>query len=137
MMKRILFTLVFIGMALGAVHPATAIEATLLNPANRPAHTQAIPIFTNESTIAASTVYDIGFLASEHTWMLDFTGSPTSVSIAFQGTIDGANWFALDTYTGTTDTMRHVVNKPVRKIRVDLATLDTGDVTVKTIHGGN
>ena len=117
--------------------PAYAVEATVLNGKNRAAHTQSIAVFTNGSTVAPSGAYDIGFLAAQHTWMMDFTGSPGTVSIILQGTIDGANWFNLDTYTGTADTMRHVVNKPVRKIRVDIDALDTGSVTVKTIHGSN
>ena len=135
--KRLLISAVFIAMALGGIRIAMATEATVLNQKNRAAHTQAIAVFTNGSTLAPSGDYDIGFLAAQHTWMMDFTGSPGTVSIIFQGTIDGVNWFDLDIYTGTTDTMRHVVNKPVRKIRVDIDALDTGDVTVKTIHGSN
>ncbi|MCK5601816.1 hypothetical protein KAR91_08110 [Candidatus Pacearchaeota archaeon] len=118
--------------------PAMADSAIVNHQNNRAAHTQTIPIFTNQSTTAAAgTEYDLGFLASEHTIMYDFTGSPSSVLVIIQGTIDGTNWFNIREFAGTVDTMEHLVNRPIRKIRGYLTTLDTGNVTVRSIHGGN
>ena len=123
---------------LGFVGLAYSDSAVVHNSANRPAHTEVLPLFTAYSTTgAAGTVYDLGFLASEHTWMVDFTGSPTSVLLILQGTVDGANWFNLREFTGTADAMEHIVNRPIRKIRAYLTTLDAGSVTVRSIHGGN
>jgi hypothetical protein len=121
-----------------AIAIAFADSAVVHNQNNRPAHTEVLPLFTNQSTTGvAGTVYDLGFLASEHTWMVDFTGSPSSVLVILQGTVDGANWFNLREFTGTADAMEHIVNRPIRKIRGYLTTLDTGSVTIRSIHGGN
>ena len=136
--KGILFIICALIGILAGVTVAMSDSAVVHNSANRPAHTEVLPIFTDYTTTGtAGTVYDLGFLASEHTWMVDFTGSPTSVLLILQGTIDGANWFNLREFTGTADAMEHIVNRPIRKIRGYLTTLDAGSVTVRSIHGGN
>lgn len=138
MNKLILVLLVISIGAMAAATVAMSDSAVVHNQNNRPAHTAVLPIFTNASSgDGAGTVYDLGFLASEHTWMVDFDGSPTSVLLILQGTVDGTNWFNLREFTGTADAMEHIVNRPIRKIRGYLNTLDVGRVTVRSIHGGN
>jgi hypothetical protein len=135
--KYILTALCAFVMSMAAATVAMSESATVLNPANRPSHTATLPLFTNQSTTGvAGTVYDIGFLAAEHTLAYTFTGSPTSVLVIMQGTIDGTNWFNLREFVGTSNTMEHIVNRPIRKIRGYLTTLDAGSVTVRSIHGG-
>ena len=136
--KIILAALALIVGTMAAATVAMSDSAVVRNSNNRAAHTAVLPLFTNQSTTGvAGTEYDLGFLASEHTWMVDFTGSPTSVLVILQGTVDGANWFNLREFTGTADAMEHIVNRPIRKIRGYLTTLDAGDVTIRSIHGGN
>lgn len=73
------------------------------------------------------------------TWQIVITGSPTSITANLEGSLDGTNWFQLDTYTGSANAMQHVANKPVAFIRGNLVTLTGGTsptVTVQLLLGG-
>ena len=66
------------------------------------------------------------------TWTVVSDASATALTVNLEGSIDGTNWFVLDTYTGTANTMRHVVNKPVRYIRANVTSMgDATSITVK------
>lgn len=54
------------------------------------------------------------------TWQTTFTGTPTAITVNLEGSIDGTNYFVLDTSTSTTAEMRHVVNKQVDKLRCNI-----------------
>lgn len=110
-----------------------------------PLASYAQQIFVTKS-LAAATATGAGTssssfgLLSKHSWHVIVTGSPASVTVNLEGTIDGSNWFTLDSSTTTTSEMRHVVNKPVTQIRANLATLTGGSsptVTVTIASGGN
>jgi len=70
--------------------------------------------------------------ASKHTWMVLSDASTTAATVNFEGSIDGTNWFVLDTWTGTGNTMRHVVNKPVKYVRANVTSM--GDATSITVQ---
>lgn len=73
------------------------------------------------------------------TWQIIITGAPTSITVNLEGSLDGTNWFQLDTYTGSANAMQHVVNKPVAYLRGNLVTLTGGSsptVTVQALVGG-
>lgn len=61
------------------------------------------------------------------TWMILTDASASAATVDLEGSIDGSNWFALDSWSGTGNTLRHVVNKPVRYIRAVVS--DMGDAT--------
>jgi len=65
------------------------------------------------------------------TWVIITDASATSATVRLEGSIDNEYWFALDEWTGTGNTMRHVVNKPVRYIRANV--VDMGDATSITV----
>jgi hypothetical protein len=75
---------------------------------------------TGAGTVYASPVVQ-GKLADRFTWTTTFTGTPTAITVNLQGSIDGTNYFTLDTSTSTTAEMRHVVNKPVRFTRCQIS----------------
>ena len=60
---------------------------------------------------------------SKHTWHILTDASASNITVKLQGSIDNSNWFDLDEYTGTANTMRHVVNKPVRYIRFNCTSM--------------
>jgi hypothetical protein len=77
---------------------------------------------------------------STHAWHIVVTGSPSSVSVTLQGSIDGTNWTTLDTSTTTTAEKRYAVNMPNIYIRSNLGTLSGGTaptVTVKYLASDN
>lgn len=68
---------------------------------------------------------------SNFTWELQFNGSLSAVQVDFQGSLDGTNYYQLDTYnTPGTNTMRHIVNKPVPFVCLDVVSIGTGGGSV-------
>jgi len=65
------------------------------------------------------------------TWVVLTDASASAVTVRLEGSIDNSNWFTLDEWSGTGNTTRHVVNKPVRYIRAVVA--DMGDATSITV----
>lgn len=73
-----------------------------------------------------------------HTWQTIITGSPTSVTVRLEGSIDGTNWFQLDESTSLTNEMRHIAYKLATQVRANLITLSGGStptVTVTSVSG--
>lgn len=60
------------------------------------------------------------------TWQTVTTGSPASVSVTLEGSLDGTNWVTLDTSTSTGGEIRGVSGKPVAFLRADVGTLSGG-----------
>lgn len=114
-------------------------NASVREPVNKPAHTERITLLDAATATGAGTAYWLGFLPSNHTWEVSYTGTASAVDVKLQGSIDNSSWFDLDTYdTASTPTMRHVVNKPVNYIRANLVTFTNGTtMTVKSMSGGN
>lgn len=76
--------------------------------------------------------------ASEFTFQIVTTGSPTTVTIGAEGSLDDITWdeLAEHTVSGATD-MFHVVNRPVAFVRPNLKTLTGGTsptVTIKVLY---
>lgn len=64
--------------------------------------------------------------ASGMTWTVIVTGAPSVTTTNLEGSLDATNWFTLDTSATLTSEMRHVVNKDVKHLRCNLATLTGG-----------
>jgi hypothetical protein len=82
------------------------------------------------------------------TWSVNFkTAAPTAQTTNLEGSVDNVNWYTLDSSTNldyTSDTqsgeMLHVVNKPVKYVRANLANYTGGSnegVTVKFVASVN
>lgn len=83
----------------------------------------------------SSAVYGLrttlsGSIPGRMTWTTAVTGTPTAFTIDLEGSIDGTTYEILDTSDQTTNTagteMRHVINKPVKYLRVTLSNLAGG-----------
>lgn len=93
-------------------------------------------ILSAATAVVQGTPFNLEHDFDTHTWTIILTGAPATLQVDLEGSIDGTNWFPLDSYTGLITAMRHVVNKAIRQIRANLITL-TGvnpTVTVATIH---
>lgn len=55
------------------------------------------------------------------TWTVVYTGTPTSITIALQGSLDGTTYFDLGSSTSTANSMNHVVDKPVKFVRCNIS----------------
>jgi hypothetical protein len=69
-----------------------------------------------------------GQLPGGFTWQTTTTGSPTSITVNFMGSIDNINWAQLDTATSTSGTIapRSVTGSPMRYVGCVPATITGG-----------
>lgn len=93
-------------------------------------------VLLNASGAATGTPFDLSDLPNTgtFTWSVQIaSGTVTAATINFMGSIDGLNWYMLDQMLNT-DTqwslsgnasgeLRHIVNKPVKFVRIDVITL--------------
>jgi len=87
-----------------------------------------ITVTATGTTSAIDTV--TGF--AKHTWTVVSDASESNLTVKLEGSIDNSNWFELDSYSGTADTMRHIVNKPVRYIRFNVTSMgDASSITLR------
>jgi len=93
-------------------------------------HVTAGPFdFTEAGTTSSWAVSES---KSKHTWQVISDSSSTNMTIRLEGSLDNSNWFVLDEFVGTGNTMRHVVNKPVPYLRFNV--VDIGDATSITLR---
>ena len=81
--------------------------------------------------------------AATYTWQTSETGSPASVTVNLEGSLDGSTWSTLDTTSSASGSFATVSGKPVRQIRCNLATLTGGtnptvtcQMTISATSGG-
>lgn len=100
-----------------------------------PVGQQLLTIMSNKTTPGTGSTYGFaGRGARTYTWTIRITGAPSAAEVRLEGTIDGNNFYTLDTSTTTTSEMRFVVNRPISNIRANVITLTGGSspaVTVK------
>ncbi|MEM4313086.1 MAG: hypothetical protein QXH95_03420 [Thermoplasmata archaeon] len=86
-------------------------------------------------TTGPCTTIDISnYPMKNHTWTVVVTGSPASVQVDLQGSIDNVNWFTLDSSTTTTSEMRFVTGKGVMYYRGNVVTLSGGTSPTVTVR---
>ncbi|WP_373088685.1 hypothetical protein [Zhongshania sp.] len=96
------------------------------------------------SATGASEPVTLRMIPDEHTVHATWTGAPTAVTIKLQGSLlnpEEGEWEDLAEHSATAEeisnqsAMFHVVDKPVRYVRVDLDTLTGGtSPTVTTLY---
>ena len=68
------------------------------------------------------------------TWQINSNSSGTAHDVRLQGSLDGSNWFDLDTSNTTGNELRFVVDKPVRYLRVNVVSMgDATEISVKAL----
>ena len=66
-------------------------------------------------------------VSENYTIQLKHTGSPTSVIVDVEGSVNGRDWVQVAQHTmAASDDMFHVAGKPLRNIRLNLTTLSGG-----------
>ena len=71
--------------------------------------------------------------AKAYTWQTIVTGTPTTIAINLEGSMDGVNFAQIDTSALAGGELRSVANKPVAFIRANLATLTGGTAPTVTV----
>ena len=91
------------------------------------------------TTTGASTAKAFSKIVKSHTVQVTVTGSPTAVTVDLEGSLDNITFFQLDTHPFNNGeipsgkSMFHVINKPVRFVRLNLTKLTGG--TAPTVTG--
>ena len=76
-----------------------------------------------------------GELYGRFDWQTTYTGSPTGVSVSLQGSLDGANWFTVDTTTAIAGELRSTLSLPSSAtfLRAYVTTLTGGTSPTATV----
>ncbi|PHS09397.1 MAG: hypothetical protein COA78_12105 [Blastopirellula sp.] len=100
----------------------------------------AVTLLDAADSTGAGAVLSLPHLVKNHAVQLSNTeGSPTTVTIALEGSLDGVTFFVLDssTYTSVAN-MNFAVDKPVNYVRLNLTVLSGGtSPTVTAIYEGH
>lgn len=64
------------------------------------------------------------------------TGTPTSFTNTYEGSLNGTNWYTLGTSTATAGDAQFVVDKPARYVRATLSALTGGTAPTITVYVG-
>lgn len=81
----------------------------------------------------AQTAFSFPVNVTNIGWTTAYTGSPTGASVTLEGSLDGTNFYTIDTSTSTSGEYRAVSDKPVRAIRANVGTLSGGSTPKVTI----
>jgi hypothetical protein len=109
-----------------------ALIALLVTSAYALDRTALLTLTNAQIATGDGTVRNLGNVYTKHTWYTVVTGG-SSVSITLQGSLDGTNWFTLDTSTSTTSEMRHVVNKPIMYLKTNLGTFSGTSISAYVV----
>jgi len=103
----------------------------------------AIKLLNAAIATGASTSHPVRMKPRNHTVQVTITGAPTAVTIDLEGSLDDTTYISLASYVLTAAdltaaaAMFHVVDKPVRYVRVNLVTLTAGtNPTVTALYEG-
>lgn len=79
---------------------------------------------------------------SNHTYQITITGTPTAVTVALEGSLDGDTWAAIDTHVMSAGELSaaaalvFVTASPVQAVRANLTTLTGGTSPTVTVKYG-
>lgn len=87
-------------------------------------------IFKGSHTFGTAGLIGTGYAnrSTGHTWQTVISGFPDEFQSCYEGSLDGTNFFSLDSFVGTVSTMRHVVNKLVLFARGRVGTMSGASV---------
>lgn len=86
----------------------------------------------NGSTGAA----DLGTACRTFTFQSVTTGTPTSFTLTYQGSLDNVNWFTLGSSTAAAGDAQFVIDKPAQYVRATLSALTGGTSPTITVFMG-
>ena len=64
-------------------------------------------------------------------WQMSYTGTPTSITVNLEGSLDGTTWATVDTSTVTTGEIRFLSSKLVRFLRCNVSAYVVNGSTAK------
>lgn len=93
---------------------------------------------TTENTAGLEAYLQQSVLPRRIAWdvLLGTPANISSMSILLEGSLNGVDWFTLDTYTTVANTLRHIVDKPVRYLRANISAIAINTDTDSTVEVG-
>lgn len=92
----------------------------------------AVKLLAAALATGASGTWPVRMKPRNHTVQITITGAPTAVTVGLEGSLDNTTWVSLASHIMTaaeltaTKAMFHVIDKPVRYVRINLETLTAG-----------
>jgi len=103
----------------------------------------AVKLLDAVTATGAGTTWPVRMKPRNHTVQVTITGVPTAVTIDLEGSLDDTTWVSLASHIMSageltaTAAMFHVVDKPVRYVRLNLILLTAGTApTVTALYEG-
>lgn len=103
----------------------------------------AVKLLNAATATGASTTFATRMKPRNHTVEFTITGAPTAVTVDLEGSLDDQTWVSLASYVMSAGeltaaaAMFHIVDKPVRYVRVNLTNLVGGTApTVTALYEG-
>lgn len=82
------------------------------------------------------TAVDLGYVASDSSWHMILTGTPTTATCSIEGSLDGINYFTYSTANLTQASVTlFMVDRPIRFVRANLSALTGGTAPTVTVWG--
>jgi hypothetical protein len=67
-----------------------------------------------------------------YTWQQSNNATNTQPDIVLEGSVDGVNWFDIDVSTKIGGELRYIINRPMRRFRVNIKSMgDATSISVK------
>ncbi len=110
-------------------------EKTLWQPTTSKFST--LTILNKVSSVGRSDSFELPRVFKNYAWEIIVEGSPDNVEVDLEGSIDGENWFIIDTSYTTSKEVRYVSDKQIAYVKANLITLEGGsNPTVTVIFRG-
>ena len=69
-----------------------------------------------------------------YTWQQSNNATESAPEIALQGSVDGNSWYDIDVSSVIGGEMRHIINRPIRRLRASVKSMgDATSIDVKCI----
>ena len=85
-----------------------------------------LTLLDNATETGRGDSFELPRVFKNYAWEIIIAGNPNAVEVDLEGSIDGTNWFIIDTSYTTTKELRYVSDKQIAYVRANLITLEGG-----------
>lgn len=138
-LKSASFTMGYDGAAWDMIrgNSVDGLDVKVTNASSIGGATSEVTLASAQSITGTGSETTFSTLICNHTWTVKTTGTPTSVTVLLEGSLDNTDFFTLDTSNELTIGMRHIKDKCVKYIRSNITTLSGGSTPTVTIKSGS
>jgi len=83
-----------------------------------------LTLLDNVTETGVGDSFELPRVFKNYAWEIIIAGNPSAVEVDLEGSIDGTNWFVIDTSYTITKELRYVSDKQIAYVRANLITLE-------------